>query len=291
MIYKNTFLNFINRDKGTKNLELNKENILKFVTEEQIFSLFLGTYVDLKRKYYAPYRNDKHADCFFWHNKYGKLYFVDFANTTITHLDCFSLGQLTHNLSFFGVLSFINKSFNLKLENISLEEKSLLNGLKTPNFKNKQQEIKKDNTKLLCDIRDFNNQDIDYWKQYNITLEQLKKDKVYPVSRFFAKTSEKQYSIKLNQSYAFTEFKRKLKIYSPDNKEYKWITNCDSSDIGNWDNTINKEYNTDFLIITKSYKDCRVLRNLGFNSIWLQNEKVILPEKIISKLKSNGFID
>ena len=36
--------------------------------------------------------------------------------------------------------------------------------------------------------------------------------------------------------------------------------------------------------ITKSYKDCRVLRNLGLNSIWLQNEVAIPSRNIFEDL-------
>ena len=42
------------------------------------------------------------------------------------------------------------------------------------------------------------------------------------------------------------------------------------------------------LVITKSYKDCRVLRNLDLNSIWLQNE-VTIPSRNIFEDLCNRF--
>ena len=79
------------------------------------------------------------------------------------------------------------------------------------------------------------------------------------------------------------DFVDKIKIYQPYGGKYKWITNCDEDNIGNFDNLppTGRE-----LIIQKSYKDHRVLRNLewGLNVIWFQNEGCVPSMDILVNL-------
>ena len=133
--------------------------------------------------------------------------------------------------------------------------------------------------------RKFDNRDKKFWTQYGISKFQLIEDKVIPISAY------QVYSKKLNKyvvitcsdiTYAYTDFKDgKVKIYRPYNKEFKWTTNCNMNDIGCYESLTQTG---EKLVITKSYKDCRVLRNLGLNSIWLQNEVAIPSRNIFEDL-------
>jgi hypothetical protein len=75
-----------------------------------------------------------------------------------------------------------------------------------------------------------------------------------------------------------------LKVYFPNQKRYKFLGTCNKNDIGDLDYIDNKKK---YIIITKSYKDSKVLRNLGYNSIWLQSENSIPDKEVISKIISN----
>ena len=101
-------------------------------------------------------------------------------------------------------------------------------------------------------------------------------------------TGDRCYSTIVNNiGFAYTEFENdRKKIYQPLNaKTDKWFTNCSANDIGNIRNLAMSGQN---LIVTKSYKDCRVLRNLGFDTIWFQNEGMC-PEKKMLKMLSERF--
>ena len=99
---------------------------------------------------------------------------------------------------------------------------------------------------------------------------QLDEDRVIPLNYyqvFDGNNFETYHTSTLAYAYNFID--NTSKIYRPYD-EFKWYTNATSSTIGNIEN-IDPE--GEELIITKSYKDCRVLRNLGYkNVIWFQNE-------------------
>src|SRR5690606_14990145 len=83
--------------------------------------------------------------------------------------------------------------------------------------------------------------------------------------------------------YAYTGFNEgRIKIYRPYGDENsKWFTNCTQNDIGAI-NTLPQE--GELLIITKSYKDCAVLRNQDIDTVWFQNEGQIPSPTILRNL-------
>lgn len=258
-------------------IPLSREEILKRITEEEIFSYIFNENIDLHKKYVAPYRQDNNAGCFFsFYN--DKLQFVDFGDKE-THKNCFDLFRRTYNLSYRETLERINSIFKLGLGGNSDEIKEVKY---TPKIENTISPNVKKETKILCYLRDYNLEDLKFWGSYGISKEQLISDKVYPVIAFKSEKNGEPYIINnLKQSYVFSDFEgNRLKIYSP-YSNYKWVTNCNQNDIGEI-NKLPKKGNR--LIITKSYKDCRVLRNMGLNSIWLQNERVVPRDDTLKDL-------
>jgi hypothetical protein len=84
--------------------------------------------------------------------------------------------------------------------------------------------------------------------------------------------------------YAYTEFEEdRKKLYFPYSSRRRFISSCNKNDIGSVKH-ISTENNQ--LIIAKSYKACRILRNLNLNSIWFQNEGMFPDNKILSSLLS-----
>ena len=84
--------------------------------------------------------------------------------------------------------------------------------------------------------------------------------------------------------YAYTEFEgNRKKLYFPYSSKRRFISSCNKNDIGSVKH-IYTEANQ--LIITKSYKDCRILRNFNLNSIWFQNEGIFPHNTILSSVLS-----
>lgn len=252
--------------------DLNKEHILQKVSQKDIFKIVFGRELDLTERYISPFREkDKSPGCFFEEYE-GKLYFKDFADKT-THRDCIDALMEFKNLSYIEALKFICKHYNLSTDSSDYKEVEEV-------YKEKNNYQSKELLKIDFKIRDFSKNDKRYWSQYLIYPEQLLEDSVHPISSFKIQGKNNNFYC-YGLSYVYTNFSIEgaIKIYSPYSSTHKWISNTHQDCIGNWNN-VNTTIPT--LILSKSYKDCRVLRNLGYkNVIWLHSEKTIPSDRII----------
>lgn len=264
---------------------LTPDEILKRVSEEEIFSIVIKEPIveDKGAFYKAPYRHDNIGDCYFIRSQ-NKLFFVDFADSDKKAKNWIDFLKRVYNKTYKEVLLLVNSHFSLGLgdnigetkevilENDIVEEEKLVNSFKE---------------RVITILpRQFNSKDKQFWQKYNITKQNLIEDKVIPID-LYRSTSRKGefFTIRcFDLCYAYTDFPdNKIKIYRPNAvvKEAKWFTNCNQNDIGSINHLCESGK---LLIISKSYKDCRVLRNLGFNSIWFQNEGMFPNEMLIKKL-------
>lgn len=263
---------------------INKEDILNYINEEDIFSLVFGFVPEEHQYVCSPFREDHNPNCWFEYAPDGRLRFVDFANPNIIggikmcNIDCFSAVKIYFKLpNFYQVLEFIQDNL---IKGKTIERK--------PAEKQKIELIHKDGSKILFKSRAFNEYDKRFWSRYGITRQQLVDDHVFAVETFKVINSDGTItSTPYDITYCYTDFENShKKIYRPYNKK-RFITSCTKNDVGNIKNMIPYER----LYITKSYKDCRVLRNLGLSSIWFQNEGMIPEDKIlIPILKRAGDI-
>jgi len=253
---------------------IDKDSILKYVTEEQIFKLVFG-YLPKEMEYVkSPFRIDKTPGCWFEYLDKG-LIFTDFTSNTF--IDCFGAIQKYFKIpNYYQALRFVYNYF--------VKEKQLKPVERSKSIYSKSD---KDVFKIRPYARNFTNYDKKFWMPYGITREHLMSDGVFPVRRLdLFNTKSGDYSYDLSElCYAYTEFNDgRIKLYYPNSANQRFITNCVNNDIGALDSL--PVYGRQ-LIITKSYKDCRVIRNLGRNSIWLQNEGIIpnrsLMESIVKR--------
>lgn len=245
------------------NTQLTIESVSELFTQEQIFSIVFGKSVDFNSKICSPLRKDSFPGCYFEYYN-GKLWFIDFATTKV-RWDCFELIKDYYNLNLVDSLKLIYYTL--------ISDKSEFKSNIQNNFSKTSKT--KSSFDILYKCRSFNNKDKDYWFPYGITRKQLIEDKVFPIHWFKTQNFYKgDFLIRpFNISFIFTDFESgHKKVYSPLDTKNKWFTNCNELDIGNIKNIPKLGEN---LIITKSYKDCRVIRNCGIPSIWLQNEVVI----------------
>jgi hypothetical protein len=128
--------------------------------------------------------------------------------------------------------------------------------------------------------RQWRQHDINFWKQFGITLDILKKYNVEPISHIFINdliiTADKH-------AYCFIEYKdgqETYKIYQPYNKDYKWLNNHNSSVWQGWEQL---PQSGEQLIITKSLKDVMSLNSVfGVPSVSLQAEG-LRPKKHVMR--------
>jgi len=251
---------------------ISKESILSLVSQEDIFKLVFN-YTPVEFEYVtSPMRKDETPQCWFSYHLNGVLYFIDFASTNRTHSDCFNVVQ-----DYFGI-----PNFYLTLEYVYthlIQGKAITAPIRVQPIIVK--EVKK-KVKILVEARPFNLMDKNFWQPYGIQKKELIQDKVFPFSRFYAlNTKNGNVTAQCSDiAYSYNEFKNgKKKLYFPLRKgRHRFITNCGKDDIGGLHSL--SQYSKQ-LIITKSYKDWRVLKNKGKNVIWFQNEGMFPDKKLL----------
>lgn len=242
---------------------INKETILQYVTEEQIFSHILGFEPKEYDYICSPLREDKNPGAFFQRGVHsGRLLFMDFADSFQTCYDCFDFVKRYYGLnSFYDTLKFVKQVI---IEGQGITRKAV----------KKPSAIKQSRKTVQIEIeaRPFNDTDGLFWNRYGISRKNLIDDKVFAVNRILLKNSKtgNKNSPVYTKCFAYTDFPDgRKKLYFPYKRgRNRFLTTCRRSDII----TRNIDSFKKQLVISKSYKDDRVLRNYGANSIWLQNE-------------------
>lgn len=263
-----------------KNLErgyIDKEKILQYVKEEEIFQL---VFPEVTTEYYitSPFREDDHAGCWFEYSPKGELRFVDFGNSeringvNMSNIDCFSAVMIYFVLgNFYNTLEFIKrrliegKELETKVRKVELREKKKV--------------------EIYIQTRPFDKRDKFYWTNYGISKQNLIVDKVSAIQAYrILNTKYGNMTKKVDGvCYSFNNFPgNKKKLYRPYLKGSKrFLTNCGADDIGEIDSLVESG---EQLVISKSYKDCRVLRNEGLNSVWFQNEGMKPNDRLLVSL-------
>lgn len=138
-------------------------------------------------------------------------------------------------------------------------------------------------------VRDWKQCDIDYWKQYGISIEWLEFADVHPISNIIFKKDNKKSVVPADEcAYAFVEFKENkttYKIYQPLNTNgFKWLNSHDGSVISLWTKLPER---ADKIVICSSLKDALCLwANTGIPAIAPQGEGYGLSEHSINDLKT-----
>ncbi len=229
---------------------LSKDEIFQKVNQEEIFTHVFGKF-QVGEYIQSPFRNDDSPGCWInWFN--GKLYFTDFAASIRVNLDMIGVIQLKYNFSFNQALEFIA---NYKC----IEEPEYPKYDNSPSYKS-----------TLIDFcpKPFDDYHKTYWSQYEISSSQLIQDNIFALKWYRIKESF-FYPFPSETTYSISYPMNKVKICRPKVKSNKWFTNTNKNTIGG---TKTLPFLGDDLYISKSYKDWRVLTNLGLSVIYFQNE-------------------
>lgn len=214
-----------------------------------IMSEALDCDIDLNSRYRNPLREDRHAGCTMkWYN--GILFFVDFAYNP-THISAIDMLRLTKGIR-------VNRYYN---------NESTINS----------KPIVKD-TKIDVVLRDFNDDDRNYWSKYNISIDLLNKYNCRALKR--VKVNSKDIFV---EKYCYGIFvEGRVKVYSPYSKTRKWISNTLQEHIGMMRNL---SVQGERVIVTKSFKDAVCLLSLGFKDVcWVQSEGVTMNKQAMFSL-------
>ena len=254
---------------------ITKEDILKCVTQEEIYSYYLGETVTDLGIFHSPLREDNIPSFALYFHRHHRdtLMFKDFATN-----DCGDFVVLVMKIFNLGYYDALNKiAFDLGLSSFSIDvTKQLTNYTKI---------VHKEKINLGIKSREWMVKDRDYWLGYGIKKSTLVRYKVFPISYIFYNDVAVKAA---NLAYAYVEQKDgkvSYKIYQPlEPKIKKWINNADY--------TVHQGYKQlpekgELLIITKSLKDVMSIYDcLGINAVGLQSESVMMKASVMEEYKS-----
>jgi hypothetical protein len=267
--------------RGIKN-NLSKEYILSKISQEQIISVYTGIDIQLifncietGRLISSPFRYDKHPSFGFAYNNKGKLKAKDFAGYFWG--DCFDIVAFVLNHSIDRKLSVgIKSDFYFILKHIANTFSEIIYGREKDEYLDFDvttalKSIKNKKTIIEIVAREWLNIDIKIWSKWRLTTKYLNNHYVYPLDAYYINREENNYPNYTmdykNPAYAYIlGLDRRgiynIQLYHPlADKKRKFISNT-SSLFGLLN--LNKT-NYDYIIITKSYKDCLALDNYVTN--------------------------
>ena len=226
------------------------DELFNKINQEEVFKHVFGDF-NVGEYLHSPFRIDDSPGCWVqWRG--GKLYFTDFASPKVS-LDAVGLIQEKYNMSMRESMDFI-LSFNFKQEpempKITSSIVSLFN-----------------NSTLEFCPKPFDDYHKVYWSQFEISSTQLISDNIF-ATKWYKVNNIVFNPYPVETTYTIS-YSTSLKICKPKSINHKWTTNTTKETIGG---TKSLPFLGNNLIITKSYKDWRVLTNLGLSSIYFQNE-------------------
>lgn len=263
-LYKNLRIMYSTKLAQKENLK----GLLDLLDDYTIYSYYIGNF-QVNKLYNSPLRSDdKNPSFAIFKGKNGDLLFKDHGN-----------GESGNALKFIKLINRLNTKDQLESELLKIIKRTNPNNIPVKrNF-----EIKSHDTEIQIARQPFTDIDKQYWSQYGITINTLKKFNVFSIKYFLCNGTLRARYSKSSPMYAYKVFNH-FKIYRPyETKLKKWRTNLKINDIQGLAELPPKGGH--ILIITKSLKDVMVLYEMGYFAISASSETVFIPEDLLEDLK------
>ena len=254
--------------------KLTKNYILSKVDQITIFSVYFNLpietiqyCIDTGEFIVSPLRTDLHPTCGFKYDNRGKLKFKDFAGYFWG--DCFDAAAyiLSNIDKYKGLDVNSKKGFITVLRHITFTFKDIFYGtekdpLISDNIRDALSKIKKEKQIIELVIRGWTEKDEKYWKQFNVDLQTLNINFIYPIEQFYINRKinpePKYYYSEKDPCYGYILGRDRqgiynIKLYFPNRNKSttRFITNCNHLE-GIYQ--LEKD-DYDIIILTKSTKD------------------------------------
>ena len=284
---------------------LSKEIILSKITTEDIFREYCSPFNKIGEHFSSELRDDKNPSCSIdWIR--GDLLYADFGEG----LKIRAIDYVMHKfgLTYWDALEKIYNDFKLenandKFSNFHINNRSISSVNKNYAVVNRKQptiiRIKKrvDTTQKII----YRPTDLSYWEDFYWTEWMLRESKTWAISHFFLnnyKTNyeDKVYTVGNERAFAYDYYwhdgTMRRKLYFPDRKENKWISNVDDTIV----QLVDVAPKTgDILFITSSKKDAGIFWRMQLESMFPDlivhgvapnSESAFVPAKWLSKMKT-----
>lgn len=250
--------------KGKVRIDLTAENILKLVSDYDVFHYFMpNKNWKINQITNSPLHEDN-TPSFLIGNKNGYLAFIDFSLSVSG--DCFDFVKVLHGCTYNEALRIVDKEMGLGIcscDNIG-EYKKIVSSYKQP-----EEDKEKHSVMIQVVTKKLTKEDLNYWGEYFISLQDLRDNHVYSIEKVFL--NRKRFPTKdteLKFAYLYGD---KWKIYFPKReKKKKWLSNVPLATSWGLEN-LDEEYNS---LITKSLKDYMLCRKIFPYVTGVQNESI-----------------
>lgn len=256
--------------------KITRELILSKVSEENLMEHYLGLPVK-KGIFKSPLRADNNPTCSFGRDNYGRLIFKDFSGDF--YGDAFEVVKRIYHVPYYEALNIIANDFGIRKFNHLNKNPPKIE------YTNSKFDDSK-NTEIRIKVKPFTKKELEWWNQFGITEEVLKKYNVYSCEDLFLNgyylTSSSE------TDYIFAYYKGTIdgveyfRIYCPLRKHFRFLSNWTSTMI---QGAQQLPKNGDFIVITKSMKDVMVLSTFNIPSIAPNSETLFLTEEQYDKIK------
>lgn len=276
------------RNKPVDKIDISKKYIESKVSQEELMKYYLGTELNFDNNFCSPLRSDNNPTCSLY-KKNGNIYMKDWAG----HFqgDCYNLVCYHNHLNYgdlMGAMKIIIRDFADRFLGVNGTQDSYIKAVIADT--NEEQGRQK---RIQIKKQVWKPEQVDYWKSYGFTLENLSILPSVFLAQFDVFSCEYvwienrivySYS-KSDPAIAYYFGNGRYKIYFPnrDKKFSRFITNS----------TAIQGYNQlpetgKLLILTKSMKDVMVLKMIGYSACALQSEQHDFTKEAYEHL-SNRF--
>lgn len=256
--------------------KVTQDFILSKINQESIMQHYTGLDVSSKKLALSPFRSDHKVTCAFYKSKSGVLYLHDFA--TNEHINCFSVVSRLYNCNYYKALEIIAQDFGLitgttpKISNIKI----------VPEIKESE------SSKIQVQIKDYSQEELDWWSQYGINYKLLKKYHVYSIQNVFLNGNVTAISSNKMPIYGYyfgkdKNHEEKWKIYFPLRTNYRFLNNVSKKVLQGY-KQLPKE--GELIVITKSMKDVIALSSFGIAAVAPNSETLFINDKQLEEFKN-----
>ncbi len=246
---------------------LSRDYIYKTFSQEAIFEAY-GIPV-VKGNFVSPLRRDKSPTCAFQY--YGNtLRYYDNRPGEFCG-DAISMVMHLKHLDYQGALLDIYKTMKASTLDICITRKSV----------RKIDLVKKESTEIKAKFKEFSNKELEYWKQYGISLEVLQRFNIRSCSHLYITKNSGDFETNCVRGgemcflYIFAD--NSVKAYFPERESYRFISNS------RWIQGLEYLDDPKLLVITKSMKDVICLSLFGIQAVAMQGESVLPPAWLVNK--------
>ncbi len=240
------------------------DRILSKITEYDIFKYYMPfANWEVNVITFSPFRNETHPS-FMIGNKNGRLTFIDFADTS-KRGSAFDFVMMLFNMrDIQEAFRLIDRDFGLGFtkQTDTRQYQRIVSEYKQP-------EAVKVYSKIQVITRAFTNDELAYWNQFHQSLDDLKANNVYAVSKVYL--NKQLFPCPLTEMRFGYLYGEHWKIYRPyaKDKKNKWVPNNVPITAMDGKDDIKQ---CDVAFINKSKKDYMVMKKLFPTSCAVQNE-------------------